>query len=206
MLHPQDATVREEQGLAEGDPDRKTPYLAFTPAKASREQKFITAIIPHAAGGNQSLPKLEMLRGENMLRVRIHSRDRVTEAYLNLQADGRRINANSGNAIDGWATDAYLMVLTRPASAASATPQTVTRYLVTSASYLRHGGQVVLDSLSKVDALFQAGEELDVRLHGQDLMDVALYSAAKPARLTVNGKLTPFEHAPGERLTRFQVR
>jgi len=205
MLHPEDATVREEQGLAEGDPDRKIPYLAFTPAKASREQKFITAIIPHAAGGSDPLPKLEMLRGENMLGVRIHSRNRVTEAWLNLQADGRRINANSGNAIDGWATDAYLMVLTRPASAASATPQTVTRYLVTSASYLRHGGQVVLDSLSKVDALFQAGEELDVRLHGQDSMDVALYSAAKPARLTVNGKPTPFEHAPGERLTRFQA-
>jgi len=184
---------------------RKIPYLAFTPAKASREQKFITAIIPQPKGGGEALPKLEMLSGENILGVRIHSRDRVTEAYLNLQADGRRMHVNSDNVIDGWATDAYLMVLTRPASAAFATPQTVTRYLVGSASYVRHGGQVVLDSLSKVDALFQSGEELDVHLRGQNSMDLALYSAAKPARLKVNGQPTPFVYAPSEKLSRFQV-
>ncbi|MGH7956125.1 MAG: heparinase II/III family protein [Opitutaceae bacterium] len=203
MLHPEDATLREQQGLADNEPDRKIPYLAFTPVKPSREQKFITAIVPHAEGRSEPLPKLELLRDENALGVRIHGQDRVTEAWLNLQADGRRMHVNSDNTIAGWATDAYLLALTRPASAASATPQSVTRYLVTSGSYLRHGNQVVLDSLSKVDALFQPGAELDVHLHGQDTMDVALYSAAQPAGLKVNGKPTAFEHSLRDKLLRF---
>ncbi len=64
---------------------------------------------------------------------------------------------------------------------------------------------MVLDSLSKVEALFQADEELDVPSAWPGLDECALYAAAKPARLKVNGKPTPFEHAPGERLARFQV-
>ncbi|MGI8783187.1 MAG: heparinase II/III domain-containing protein [Acidobacteriota bacterium] len=206
FLFPEQLTVREEQGLAERNPDQKRMYLSFSPAAPSREQKFITAIMPHTEGRSEALPKLELLRSENALGVRIHGLGHVTEAWLNLQADGRRMHENSHNVIAGWETDAYLVVLTRPASATSATPQTVTRYLVTGASYLRNGGQVVVDSLSKVDALFQAGEELDVHLHGQDSMGVALYAAAKPARLKVNGKPTPFEHAHDEHLARFQVR
>ncbi|MGH8245342.1 MAG: heparinase II/III domain-containing protein [Gammaproteobacteria bacterium] len=205
MLHPEDATIREEQGLADQDPDRKIPYLAFTPAKPSREQKFITAIIPHAEGRSEPLPKLELLHGENALGVRIHGVKHVTEAWLNLQADGRRMHVNSDNVIAGWATDAYLMVLTRPASAASATPQTVTRYLVSSASYLHHGDQVVLDSLSKVQAVFQPGDRMEVLLNGQDRIEASVFSPRKPATLLVNGKAAPFEHQPKERTIRFRA-
>ncbi len=203
FLFPEQLTVREEQGLAERNPDQMRMYLSYSPAAASREQKFIVAILPEVKG--RSLPELELLRGPEMLGVRLRHAGQITEVYLNLQADGRRMHVNSNNTIAGWETDAYLLALRRPADSAAATPESVTRYFVSAVSYLRRDGQTVLDSLSKVEALFQAGEELDVHLHGQDSMDVALYAAAKPARLQVNGKPTPFEHAHGKHLARFQV-
>ncbi len=210
MLFPEVPEIREEDGLNHDAPDVPVKFLALSNRTPAREQKFITVVIPVPPpvplDDATRLPTVELLQEPNALGVRVRSQDSMTDVYLNLQADGRRMNLNSGNTIAGWETDAYLLALTRPAAAEIASIENVTRYFVSAGSYLRRGGRVVLDSVSKVDALFQAGEELDVRLHGQDSMDVALYSAAKPARLTVNGKPTPFEHAPGERLTRFQVR
>ncbi|MGH8017937.1 MAG: hypothetical protein ACREIA_06555, partial [Opitutaceae bacterium] len=73
-------------------------------------------------------------------------------------------------------------------------------------SYLRRGGRVVLDSVSKVDALFRPGAEVDLHLNGQDTIDLALISDAKPARINVNGKLTPFRYTADQQLARFRVR
>ncbi|MGH8244939.1 MAG: heparinase II/III domain-containing protein, partial [Gammaproteobacteria bacterium] len=137
------------------------------------------------------------------LGVRVRSRDQVTEVYLNLQADGR--HANSSNTIAGWETDAYLFGLTRPAAAGIASLENVTRYFVSAGSYLRRGGRVVLDSVSKVDALFRTGAEIDLHLNGQDTIDLALSAGAKPARINVNGKPTPFRFSPEQKLARFRV-
>ncbi|MGH7959936.1 MAG: hypothetical protein ACREH8_23375, partial [Opitutaceae bacterium] len=73
-------------------------------------------------------------------------------------------------------------------------------------SYLRRGGRVVLDSVSKVDALFRPGVEIDLHLNGQDTIDLALAADAKPTRINVNGKLTPFRYTPDEKLARFRAR
>jgi len=206
MLFPEAPRVHEEQGLAEREPEKKVAYLSLSTTAASREQKFIVAIVPQPPDSAAPRPTVELLREPDALGVRVRSAGQITEVYLNLQADGRRMHLNSNNTIAGWETDAYLFALTRPAGSAAATPANVTRYFVSAGSYLRRDGQVVLHSLSKADVLFQAGEEFTVHLRGQDSIDVALYCAAKPARLTVNGKPTPFEHAPGEHLARFQVR
>ena len=204
FMFPEQLTVREEQGLAERNPDQKRMYLSFSPATPAREQKFITAILPEVKG--QSLPELELLRGPEMLGVRLRRAGQITEVYLNLQADGRRMHVNCNNVIDGWETDAYLLALTRPATSQTSTPQTMSRYFVSAGSYLRKGGQVVLDSLSQVTALFQAGQQMEVVLQGQELIEASLYCPAKPARLLLNGQEAKYSYDANAKLARLRRR
>ena len=167
FLFPDRTEAREERGLAPGSPDQSVSYLAFSPAIPAREQKFIVAIVPDREDRQAPLPSLEPLRGPEMIGVRIRHGQQVTSVYLNLQADGRRMHLNSNNVIEGWDTDAYLVVITRPASAEPGDAGAVTRYFVACGSYLRSQGTVVLDSLSKVDAVWRPGKPTEVVIGGQ---------------------------------------
>lgn len=204
FMFPEQLNVREEPGLAERNPDQKQMYLSFSPATPAREQKFITAILPEVNG--QSPPELELLRGPEMLGVRLRRAGQITDVYLNLQADGRRMHLNCNNVIDGWETDAYLLALTRPATSQTSTPQTVSRYFVSAGSYLRKDGEVVLDSLSQVTALFQAGKQMEVVLQGQELIEASLYCPAKPARLLLNGQEAKYSYDAKAKLARLRRR
>ncbi|MGH9840407.1 MAG: heparinase II/III family protein, partial [Blastocatellia bacterium] len=204
FMFPEQLTVREEQGLVERDPDQKRMYLSFSPAAPSREQKFIAAILPEVKG--QSLPELELLRGPEMIGVRLRRAGQITDVYLNLQADGRRMHVNCNNVIDGWETDAYLLALTRPATSQTSTPQTVSRYFVSAGSYLRKDGQVVLDSLSQVTALFNSGRQMEVWLQGQQMIEAALHCVTRPARLTVNGEEAKYSYDSNAKLARLRRR
>lgn len=206
FMFPDHLTVREEQGLAERNPDQERMYLSLSTAAPAREQKFITAILPTREGQTSSLPELELLRGPEMIGVRLRHAGQITDVYLNLQADGRRMHVNGNNVIEGWETDAYLLALTRPATSQTSTPQTVSRYFVSAGSYLRKDGQVVLDSLSQVTALFQAGKQMEVVLHGQELIEASLYCAAKPARLLLNGQEAKYSYDANAKLARLQRR
>jgi oligo-alginate lyase len=157
FLYPESLDAHEEKGLAEHAPDRQVPYLAFRTRQSVRVQKFITAIVPHPPAGG-SLPKVQPLSASDSIGVRIENGNTVTDAYLNLQADGRRMHVNSNNNIDGWETDAYLMAWTRPVDR-RADPSGVTRFFVSCGSYLRRQGRVYLDSLAKIDAVWQPTAE-----------------------------------------------
>ncbi len=194
MLFPEDPRVHEEQGLAAYDPEKKAAYLALSTKDASREQKFIVAIVPQPRDAAAPLPKVELLREPLALGVRVHRGDRITDVYLNLQSDGRLMHRNSINTIAGWETDAYLLALTRPAHSAAANLDAVTRYFVSAASYLRKDGQTVLDSLSKVNAVFQPGEQMELLLDGQAKIDAKILSLREPAALQLNGHPTRFEY------------
>jgi len=112
----------------------------------------------------------------------------VTDIYLNLRADGRKMHRNSCNVIDGWDTDAYMFAVTRPKDADRNNPDSVVRYFVACGSYLRKNGKVVLDSLSKVDAVFVPGRQIQVQLEGQPVTNVFLRAVTKPDEIKFNGK------------------
>ncbi len=191
-LFPENPTVAEKKGLKDHDPDTEVTYLALSAKEDTREAKFVTAVLPLPQSGEHSLPKLERLEGGNMLGVRINDGRAITEVYLNLQADGRRMHRNSNNIIDGWDTDAYLLALTRPADSDAADIGSVNRYFVACGSYLRRSGAVVLDSLSKVYAVFTAGKpEMEVQLQGQPLVRATMRAAEKPSKVILNGKSVP---------------
>jgi len=204
MLFPENPEIREEDGLNHDEPDVPVKFLAFSNRTPVWEQKFITVVTPVPPKGETLLPSVELLQEPNALGVRVRSQDQVTEVYLNLQADGR--HTNSSNTIADWETDAYLFATTRPAAAGIASLEHVTRYFVSAGSYLRRDGRVVLDSVSKVDALFGPGAEVDLHLNGQDNIDLAIFADAKPARINVNGKSAPFRYTAEQKLARLRVR
>ncbi|MBL7186262.1 MAG: heparinase II/III family protein [Phycisphaerae bacterium] len=190
-LFPENMTLTEKKGLKDHDPDTEVVYLALSPQEPTREMKFVTAILPVPGNGESSFPRLERLTDREAIGVRIGGKQTVTDVYLNLRADGRKMHRNSNNIIDGWDTDAYLFAITRPIGADRSDPDTAQRYFIGCGSYLRKNGKVVLDSLSKVYTVFTHGEpELEVALQGQSVIRATLRTATRPRRTKLNGQAT----------------
>jgi len=188
-LFPENMRIVEKMGLKDRAPDTKVPYLALTPEGALREAKFITAIVPVQKGAEYRMPDLEPLRSKNALGVRIRNETTITEVWLNLMADGRRMHRNSNNVIDGWDTDAYLIALTRPAATTESNPDSLTRYFVASGSYLRKNGKVALHSLSKVYTTFTSqGPQMQVALQGQPIIRASIRATTRPDVVNLNGE------------------
>lgn len=167
LVFPKEMTVTEKIGLKDHDPDTEVTYLAFSPKETTRHSKFITAILPD---NQKPTAQIERLQDKDAIGVRLSDKEKVTDIYMNLRADGRKMHRNSCNVIDGWETDAYLFALTRPKGSRTDDPDAVERYFVACGSYLRKDGKVVLDSLSKVYAVFTPSQKTDVHLQGQPLM------------------------------------
>jgi hypothetical protein len=172
FVFPNALDALEEQGLAEHDPQRKIPYYVFRTRESTQVQKFITAITPHSPQGG-TLPVIQPLSGTDAVGVRIQNGNQVTDVYLNLQADGRRMHLNSNNTIDGWETDAYLLAWTRPSDRPD-DPSAVTRFFVSCGSYVRREGKAYLDSLSKVFAVWEPGKPPRSQVLGQKQRSVTL--------------------------------
>ncbi|HEY4149338.1 MAG TPA: heparinase II/III family protein [Chitinophagaceae bacterium] len=202
---PEKMRVEERQGLKDHDPKTKLTYYAFSPAEASRQTKFINAIIllddknkpvntftgssgASGAAARSNLPVIERLEGVNYIGVRVTQDGKTTDVYFNLLADGRLMHRNSNNVIDGWETDAYIMAVSYPEKQ-PATPANATEYFISNGSYLRKDDRVILHSLSKIfmDAKAE-GNTAKVILQGQPLMHVSLQLKDKPSQLVLNDK------------------
>ena len=190
LVFPEEITFAEKKGLKDHDPDTEVTYLAFSPEAAARENKFITAVLPCGAGGKAPAIQIEQLLDNDAIGVRLSDAETVTEIYMNLQADGRKMHRNSCNVINGWETDAYLFAVTRPKGTPRNDPDSMVRYFVACGSYLRKDGKVVLDSLSKVYAVFTPGKKTQVHLEGQPITNVRLRTATEPNEIILNGENT----------------
>ena len=187
-LFPEEINFVERQGLEDHRPDNEVTYLAFTPEQPARDAKFVTAVFPLDPGGEEPEVQVERLNASEAIGVRLSDGNMLTDVYLNLRADGRKMHRNSCNVIDGWDTDAYLFAITRPKNADGNDPDSVVRYFVACGSYLRKNGKVVLDSLSKVDAIFVPGRQTQVQLEGQPVTNVFFRAVAKPDTVVLNGR------------------
>ncbi|HWC58764.1 MAG TPA: heparinase II/III-family protein, partial [Verrucomicrobiae bacterium] len=207
MLYPANPFIQEETGLAPYAPDRKVRFLKFSPVSKSRNQKFLTAILPQSVKTDAAAPKIEMLSGEDMLGARIQNQQQVTEVFFNLRSDGRRMHVNSNNSIHGWDTDAYFFAVTSNVQSGEVKIPDVSRFFWAGCSYLRRDGQTVFDSFSKSTAVFQPGIDARFSVNGQPHFEASLLGRPG-ATLLVNGKRTAFKYKPAERVMRFsnQVR
>jgi len=188
-LFPPGIQVIEKKGLRDHDPDRETTYLALSPQVVTREAKFITAIVPLRKTDLGLGPEIDTLTDDDAVGVRVGDGTMITEVWLNLMADGRRMHRNSNNVIDGWDTDAYLLALTRPAGTGDSDPDSITRCFVACGSYLRKNGKVTLHSLSKVDAVFTCQDpEMKIAVHGQPITRASIRSSVRPHSVSLNGQ------------------
>ncbi|MBN2271345.1 MAG: heparinase II/III family protein [Sedimentisphaerales bacterium] len=187
-LFPNDMAVARKKGLKDHDPDTEVEYLAFTPAEKSRDMKFITAILPLDKPADKPDAKIELLEGDEMLGVRITRGAQMTDVFLNLRADGRRMHRNSNKTIHGWDTDAYLFALTRPADSPD-DPDSITRCFIACGSYLRKNDKILIDSLSKVYSIFETRERtMNVTLQTQPIANCRIRAKTKPQAATLNAQ------------------
>jgi hypothetical protein len=190
-LFPPGLRAVEKEGLKDHNPDQKVTYLALSPEGTMREAKFVVAIVPTHKADDSRAPRIESLTAESAIGVRIRGDKTITDVWLNLMADGRRMHRNSNNVIEGWDTDAYLLALTWPADAGVSDPDSLTRCFVACGSYLRKNGKVAFHSLSKVDTVFTCSDpEMKIALHGQPITKASLRTAAKPHTVSLNGQQT----------------
>lgn len=143
--YPEAMRLVEHAGLKDADPKVTQTYLGFQPSRRDDREKFFVAIQPEVPG--RAPAKVERIEGLNWIGVRITDATRVTEVYVNLLADGRVRHRNANATLGGFDTDAYVLALGRPVGGGE--PD---RFFVANGSYVRKGGAVWLDSLSKVFA------------------------------------------------------
>ena len=183
--YPENMRLVKKQGFK---PDLSpSTYYGFAPADLTRRTKFITAILPVKEGVD--LPIIERLKGIEHIGVRIRQHGTVTDIYLNLEADGSVRHRNANLVMpNGWETDAYLLGMTYPEGGDPNDPDAITRYLVIDGSYVRREGTLVLDSLSKVYLTADwNGDQLDVNLQGQPVINAWLRSSPSTRVISVNG-------------------
>lgn len=84
------------------------PYYSFHLPKKHDRVKGVTAIILDP----DNVPSIECRKGDGWIGLRIKSKDKTTDVYLNLLADGSLMHCNSWVSPDGWNTDAYITALT----------------------------------------------------------------------------------------------
>ncbi len=219
---PEKMRLEERTGVKDHDPKTQVTYYSISPAEEYKQTKFINAIIlldeqnkniegpalsamASAKELRTNLPKIERLEGTNWIGVRITQDGKITEVYMNLQADGRLMHRNSHNVINGWETDAYIMAVTYPEKADASNPENVAEYFVSNGSYVRKGDKVVLHSLSKVFMHATMGKHAAVLLQGQPVIYARLGMKDKPAEVVLNHKKIKTNYNEKEKLLVLEV-
>jgi oligo-alginate lyase len=220
---PEKLRMEEKTGIKDRDPKTKIPYYSFSPAETSRQEKFITAIIllddeskaveglvgssgATAPSSRTNIPKVEKLRGNDFVGVRITQNGEVTDVYYNLLADGRLMHRNSNATINGWETDAYIMAVSYREGSDAGNLNNINRYFVSNGSYIRKDGKVVLHSLSKV---FMDAEVSDnnpkVVLQGHPIINAKLRLERMPQQLLLNNNRVKANYSSSDKTVTLAV-
>ena len=147
-LFPCEATVTQKDGYIDAmlppENDGKCqwyvghPYISIADPEAKRIGQFIHLIKPD--GGTPV--SAEHLACTDAIGVRLTRGDSITDVFYNLEADGRCMHINSNNCLDGWETDAYILVIRRYQGRPA-------QYMMIYGSYLRRDGHICYDSYTK---------------------------------------------------------
>ncbi len=151
ILYPK-TRLNEVTGLAMNNPDKKAPYLAFSPESHMRTCQFITAICLNP----DAKPEFKVLESESHLGIRMLTADTEEEIYLDRRAI--YFPGTVSLKIGDWVTDAYLLHFKRNRRE----NREVQRYFMCDGSYLRHKGRSIIESLSKLTACWSSGASPEI--------------------------------------------
>jgi hypothetical protein len=183
MCAPKEENVKEQE-----------KYYSIAYPEEVRQTKFITAIILKDSINDKNIPEIERFKGDDMLGVRIKQNGKVTEVFLNLQADGRLMHLNSIKTFNGYTTDAYLTALTYSENK----PDELSDYFIGYGSFLRKEQNVLYNSLSKLFLIAQKkGKGFDLNISGQPVINASFGLDKKPVNLIVNKALMPVDFTNG---------
>lgn len=157
---PDNLKLKAHQGaLAKKTNEAETYYSVTDPAKRQRA-KFITAIILKDSPETRDFPQVSRISGDELLGVRIAHRGKITEVYLNERADGHIMHRNSNHTINGWDTDAYLLLYSYNEGTDSTNPANITEWFMGYGSYLRKQETILFDSFVKHFLIIKDGHKI----------------------------------------------
>lgn len=172
--YPDDLYWEEIEAPEEGLQKKETYYSFHLPAKTDRI-KSLTAIIMKDNPDDMNLPTMERREGSNWIGLRISSKGKVTDLYINQLADGKLMHSNSWIYPDGWSTDAYMFAVTYDEGSDPAQSKDI---FICYGSSLRRGSKSYFSSLSKLFVIFDSS-------NGGN----ALQASGQPKmRFTLNGR------------------
>ena len=175
--YPEMFSWEVRQGPTEDLKGTEDYYAFLLPGKAERV-KGVTAIILKDSPDQTDLPVIRRKSGEGYIGVEITGRDgKVTDVYINENADGRLMHLNSWMNADGYDTDAYLLVVSPD------------KTFVGYGSSLRKDGKSIFSSLSKLNFLAETagGDSVDLVVNGQPRIKATYAPGKRFSKVTLNG-------------------
>ena len=159
-------------------------YWSFHMPQTADRVKGVTAIMLKDSPDQKELPVIERREGKDWIGLRVTSKGRVTDLYINQLADGRLMHMNSWIEADGWTTDAYMFAVCYPEGS---DPSQAREVFIGHGSSLRRGDDVRFASLSKLNVIAKEdGGKLDLQAAGQPRMRFSYKSQAP--KVILNGK------------------
>lgn len=159
-------------------------YWSFHMPQTADRVKGVTAIMLKDSPDQKELPVIERREGKDWIGLRVTSKGRVTDLYINQLADGRLMHMNSWIEADGWTTDAYMFAVCYPEGS---DPARAGEIFIGHGSSLRRGDDVRFASLSKLNVIAKEdGGKLDLQAAGQPRMRFSYKSQAP--KVTLNGQ------------------
>ena len=159
-------------------------YWSFHMPQTADRVKGVTAIMLKDSPDQKELPVIERREGKDWIGLRVTSKGRVTDLYINQLADGRLMHMNSWIEADGWTTDAYMFVVCYPEGS---DPAQAGEIFIGHGSSLRRGDDVRFASLAKLNVIAKEdGGKLDLQAAGQPRMRFSYKSQAP--KVTLNGQ------------------
>lgn len=161
-------------------------YWSFHMPQTADRVKGVTAIMLKDSPDQKELPVIERREGKDWIGLRVTSKGRVTDLYINQLADGRLMHMNSWIEADGWTTDAYMFAVCYPEGS---DPARAGEIFIGHGSSLRRGDDVRFASLSKLNVIAKEdGGKLDLQAAGQPRMRFSYKSQAP--KVILNGQPT----------------
>lgn len=180
ILAPKEDNVKEQE-----------KYYSIASPEPMRQTKFITAIILKDSVNDKDIPEIERLKGDEMIGVRIKQNGKVTDVYLNLQADGRLMHLNSIKNFNGFTTDAYLTSITYPENK----PNEISDYFIGYGSFLRKENKTLYSSLSKLFFIAKKQDKtFNINVSGQPIINATFSLDKKPETVIVNKQVSTIDY------------